>query len=80
MDKNIEIKFKNGEPDLYIANYSSEKLKVGSFSFAFKTEEEAELAIAIAKTLKVYKKEEPNMCSVIRYVWRTLGLFETDWA
>lgn len=77
MNKNIKIQFKNGEPNLYITE-STPELKIASFGF--KTEEEAELAIAIAKTLKAYKKEEPNMHSIIHYTWRILGLFETDWA
>ena len=74
-NKNIKIQFENGKPNLYITE-STPELEIASFGF--KTEEEAELAIAIAKTLKVYKKEKQNMHSLLHYTWRILGLFEVD--
>ena len=71
MNKNIKTTFKDGKVEYYMTQ-SSDDLRMPSLGFI--TEEEAELAVAIAKTLKVYGKKHFNLGREIIYVLRVLGI------
>lgn len=71
MAKNIKIEYKNGVANHYITQ-STEDLNIPSLGFD--TEEEAELAIAVAKTLKVYNKDIINLNNIMSYVLKVLGI------
>ena len=75
MSKNIRIEYKNGIANRYITQ-STEDLHLPSLSFS--TEEEAELAVAIAKTLKTHNKNIINLDNTMIYVFRILGI-KNDW-
>lgn len=78
MNKNIELKFKNGEVDMYITK-STDDLKLPSLGF--KREEDAELAIAIAKAIKVREDRDYwiELHDAVKYVFRTLNLQNSGW-
>lgn len=71
MAKNIKIEYKNGVAVHYVTQ-STEDLHIPSLGFD--TEEEAELAIAVAKTLKVYNKDIINLDNIMSYVLKVLGI------
>ena len=71
MVKNIKIEYKNGVANCYITQ-RSEDLHIPSLGFT--TEEEAELTIAVAKTLKAYNKDITNLDNIMTYVLRVLGI------
>lgn len=71
MAKNIKIEYENGVADCYITQ-RTEDLHIPSLGFT--TEEEAELAIAVAKTLKAYNKDITNLGNIMPYVLRVLGI------
>ena len=71
MAKNIKIEYKNGVAVHYVTQ-KTEGLHIPSLGFD--TEEEAELAIAVAKTLKVYNKDVINLANIMPYVFRILGI------
>ena len=71
MNKNIEIEYNNGVADHYITRRTDD-LNIPSLGFT--TEEEAELAIAVAKTLNAYNKETYNLGNIMPYVLRVLGI------
>ena len=75
MTKNIKIEYKNGIANRYITQ-STEDLHLPSLSFS--TEEEAELAVAVAKTLKTHNKNIINLDNTMIYVFRILGI-KNDW-
>ena len=75
MSKNIKLTFKGGKVEYYITQ-SSDDLKLPSL--AFTTEEEAELAVAVAKTLKAYGKKDFNLGREMIYVLRLLGI-RNEW-
>ena len=75
MSKNIRIEYKNGIANRYITQ-STEDLHLPSLSFS--TEEEAELAVAVAKTLKTHNKNIINLDNTMIYVFRILGI-KNDW-
>lgn len=75
MSKNIRIEYKNGIANRYITQ-STEDLHLSSLSFS--TEEEAELAVAVAKTLKAHNKNIINLDDTMIYVFRILGI-KNDW-
>ena len=75
MAKNIKIEYKNGIANRYITQ-STEDLHLPSLSFS--TEEEAELAVAVAKTLKTHNKNIINLDNTMIYVFRILGI-KNDW-
>ena len=75
MSKNIRIEYKNGIANRYITQ-STEDLYLPSLSFS--TEEEAELAVAIAKTLKTHNKNIINLDNTMIYIFRILGI-KNDW-
>ena len=71
MAKNIRIEYKSGGANCYITQRTDDLLIP---SLVFTTEEEAELAIAVAKTLKVYNKEINDLGVTMQYVLRVLGI------
>ena len=71
MKKNIKIEYKNGISVRYVTQ-KTEDLNIPSLGFD--TKEEAELAIAVAKTLKVYNKDIINLDNIMPYVFRILGI------
>ena len=71
MVKNIKTEYKNGVANHYVTQ-KTEDLHIPSLGFD--TKEEAELAIAIAKTLKVYNKDITNLGNIMSYVLRILGI------
>ena len=75
MAKNIKIEYKNGIANRYITQ-STEDLHLPSLSFS--TEEEAELAVAVAKTLKVHNKRIIDFDNTMIYVFRVLGI-KNEW-
>lgn len=75
MSKNIRIEYKNGIASRYITQ-STENLHLPSLSFS--TEEEAELAVAVAKTLKAHNKNIIDLDNTMIYVFRILGI-KNDW-
>ena len=75
MSKNIRIEYKNGIAIRYITQ-STENLHLPSLGFS--TEEEAELAVAVAKILKAYNKNIINLDNTMIYVFRILGI-KNDW-
>ena len=75
MSRNIKIEYKNGIANSYITQ-STEDLHLPSLGFA--KEEEAELAVAIAKTLKAHNKSIINLDNTMVYVFRVLGI-QNDW-
>lgn len=68
---NVQIGYENGEIKYYLTK-ATEDLKIPSLGFD--TEEEAELAVAVAKTLKAYGKDITNLSKDMIYVLRTLGI------
>ena len=75
MSKNIRIEYKNGVAIRYITQ-STEDLYLPSLGFSI--EEEAELAVAVAKTLKAHNKNIINLINTMIYVFRILGI-KNDW-
>ena len=71
MSKNIRIEYKSGGANCYITQKTDDLLIP---SLGFTTKEEAELAIAVAKTLKAYNKEITNLGVTMQYVLRVLGI------
>ena len=71
MVKNIKTEYKNGVANHYVTQ-KTEDLHIPSLGFD--TKEEAELAIAIAKILKVYNKDITNLGNIMSYVLRILGI------
>ena len=75
MAKNIKVEYKDGIANSYITQ-STEDLRLPSLGFT--TEEDAELAIAVAKTLKVHNKSIINLDDTLIYVFRVLGI-KNEW-
>ena len=75
MSKNIKIEYKNGIANSYITQ-STEDLHLPSLGFT--KEEEAELAVAVAKTLKAHNKDITDLNKTMIYVFRVLGI-QNDW-
>ena len=75
MSKNIKIEYKNGIANSYITQ-STEDLRLPSLGFS--KEEEAELTVAVAKTLKAHNKDITNLNHTMIYVFRVLGI-KNDW-
>jgi hypothetical protein len=79
MSKNIEIEYKDGRPLWYVTK-STPELRMPSL--AFRKEEEAELAVAIAKVLKsrgIDAITNSELTRDIQYTFRVLGLVESEW-
>lgn len=75
MSKNIRIEYKNGIANRYITQ-STEDLHLPSLGFS--KEEDAELAVAVAKTLKAHNKNIIDLDNTMIYVFRILGI-KNDW-
>lgn len=75
MSKNIKIEYENGIANRYITQ-STEDLRLPSLGFS--KEEEAELAVAIARTLKAHNKSLINLDNTLIYVFRVLGI-KNEW-
>ena len=75
MAKNIKVEYKDGIANHYITQ-STEDLHLPSLGFT--TEEDAELAVAVAKTLKVHNKNIINLDDTMIYVFRILGI-KNEW-
>ena len=76
MSNNIEIEYNDGRPLWYVTR-STQELRMPSM--AFKKEEEAELAVAIAKVLNSYGITESELTRDVQYTFRVLGLVESEW-
>ena len=79
MNSNIRIEYEDGKPKYYVTK-STEDLKMPSLGF--NKEEEAELAVAIAKVLKSYgikTNTNSELTRDIQYTFRALGLVESEW-
>lgn len=76
MSNNIEIKYKDGRPLWYLTK-STPELRMPSMGF--KKEEEAELAVAIAKVLNSYGITDSELTRDVQYTFRVLGLVESEW-
>lgn len=70
-NKNVQVGYEKGKVKYYLTK-STDDLKIPSLGFD--TQEEAELAVAVAKTLKVYGKDINNLHKDMVYVLRTLGI------
>lgn len=70
-NKNVQIGYEKGKVKYYLTK-STEDLKIPSLGFD--TEEEAELAVAVAKALKAYGKDISNLSKEMIYVLRVLGI------
>lgn len=75
MSKNIRVEYKNGVANCYITQ-STEDLHLPSLGFSI--EEEAELAVAVAKTLKAHNKNIIDLDNTMIYIFRILGI-KNDW-
>ena len=71
MNKNVQVGYEKGKVKYYLTK-STDDLKMPSLGFD--TQEEAELAVAVAKTLKAYGKDITNLNKDMVYVLRTLGI------
>ena len=70
-NKNVQVGYEKGKVKYYLTK-STDDLKMPSLGFD--TQEEAELAVAVAKTLKVYGNDISNLHKDMVYVLRTLGI------
>lgn len=70
-NKNVQVGYEKGKVKYYLTK-STDDLKIPSLGFD--TQEEAELAVAVAKTLKAYGKDINNLHNDMVYVLRTLGI------
>lgn len=70
-NKNVQVGYEKGKVKYYLTK-STDDLKIPSLGFD--TQEEAELAVAVAKTLKAYGKDISNLNKDMVYVLRTLGI------
>ena len=70
-NKNVQVGYEKGKVKSYLTK-STDDLKIPSLGFD--TQEEAELAVAVAKTLKAYGKDINNLHNDMVYVLRTLGI------
>ena len=70
-NKNVQVGYEKGKVKYYLTK-STDDLKIPTLGFD--TQEEAELAVAVAKTLKAYGKDITNLSKDMVYVLRTLGI------
>lgn len=70
-NKNVQVGYEKGKVKYYLTK-STDDLKIPTLGFD--TQEEAELAVAVAKTLKAYGKDISNLSKDMVYVLRTLGI------
>lgn len=74
MSNNIEVRY-NKNPKFVLK--SSENLYLPSLGF--NREEDAELAISIAKAMNVRNKRLAELPSIIKYVFRLLDFADSPW-
>ena len=72
---NVQIGYENGEIKYYLTK-ATEDLKIPSLGFD--TQEEAELAVAVAKTLKAHDKDTRYLNTIMPFVFRVIGV-ENGW-
>lgn len=70
-NKNLQIGYVQGKVKWYVTK-ATEDLKIPSLGFS--TEEDAELAVSVAKSLKAHGKDITNLHKDIIYVFRVLGI------
>ena len=78
IDENIHCEVENGIIKSYITK-STDCLPMQSLGF--KREEDAELAVAIAKAMKARGKNafDYDLCHLVKYTFRLLGLTDSGW-
>ena len=74
-NKNVQIGYENGKVKYYLTK-ATEDLKIPSLGFD--TQEEAELAVAVAKTLKAHGKDTRYLNTIMPFVFRVIGV-ENGW-
>lgn len=74
-NKNVQIAYENGKIKYYLTK-ATEDLKIPSLGFD--TEEEAELAVAVAKALKAHDKDTRHLNTIMPFVFRVIGV-ENGW-
>lgn len=72
---NVQIGYENGEIKYYLTK-ATEDLKIPSLGFD--TQEDAELAVAVAKTLKAHDKDTRHLNTIMPFVFRVIGV-ENGW-
>lgn len=75
MSDNIKTEYHSTIEKCYITR-STEDLRLPSLGFT--KEEEAELTVAVAKTLKAHNKNIINLDKTMTYVFRVLGI-QNEW-
>lgn len=75
-NENIQIGYENGKFKFFCTK-ATEGLKIPSLGFD--TQEDAELAVAVAKVLKAHGKDITNLSKDMIYVFRVLGV-KNEWA
>lgn len=68
---NVQKCYEKGEIKYYLTK-ATENLKIPSLGF--ETQEDAELAVAVAKALKAHGKDITNFNKDMIYVFRVLGI------
>ena len=74
-NKNVQVGYEKGKVKYYLTK-STDDLKIPSLGFD--TQEEAELAVAVAKALKAHGKDITNLHRDMIYVFRVLGV-KSEW-
>ena len=81
MNPNIKATYKNGDVEYYVTT-STQELHLPSL--AFKREEDAELAVAIAKAFEArgmtYGEIGKHLRDDLKYVFRVLGFVDSPWS
>lgn len=72
---NVQIGYENGEIKYYLTK-ATEDLKIPSLGFD--TQEDAELAVAVAKALKAHDKDTRHLNTIMPFVFRVIGV-ENGW-
>lgn len=75
-NENIQIGYEKGQFEFFLTK-ATEGLKIPSLGFD--TQEDAELAVAVAKALKANGKDITNLNKDMIYVFRVLGI-KNGWA
>ena len=68
---NVQIAYEDGKIKYYFTK-ATEDLKIPSLGFD--AQEDAELAVAVAKALKAHDKDTRNLDKDMIYVFRVLGI------
>ena len=70
-NENIQIGYEKRQFKFFLTK-ATEGLKIPSLGFD--TQEDAELAVAVAKALKAHGKDISNLDKDVKYVFRSLGI------